>query len=79
VEVKDRLTRSRPDVGHDLVVLETGDARCLGDELEHALRLVGGKAAHVAKRVDVALGDHEEVRIRLRIDVADRREAVRAM
>ena len=38
--------------------------RGLGDEVEHALRLVGRELADVAERVDVALGEDEQVRRR---------------
>jgi hypothetical protein len=47
-----------------------------GDELEHALRLVLRELADIAKRLDVPLGDDEEVRLRARVDVLDGDEAV---
>jgi hypothetical protein len=40
------------------------------------LGLVGRKPTHVAERVDVALGEDQQVRLRLRVDVADGDEAV---
>jgi hypothetical protein len=77
--MEDRLSRAGADVNHDLVVLEAGNARRLGDELQHAPRLVRRELVHLAEGVDVALGDHEDVRVRLGIDVADRGEALRAV
>jgi hypothetical protein len=77
--MEDGLSRSRANVDDDLVVLEPGDARGLGDELEHALRFVRRELVHVTERVDVALRDHEEVRVGLRVDVADRGVAVCAV
>lgn len=76
MKVKDGLPGSRPDVDHDPVVLEPGDARGIGDKLEHSLRFVGREAADVTEGVDVALRQHEQVRVGLRIDVADGDEAV---
>ena len=37
--------------------------------------LVGGKLADVVEALDVPLGQHQQVRRRLRVDVADRDEA----
>ena len=76
MKVEDGLARPRPDVDHDPVVLDTGDLRSLGDKLEHPFRLVGRKSADVTKGVHVALGQYEEVGVGLRVDVADRDEAV---
>jgi hypothetical protein len=76
VEVKDGLASARPDVHEDAIVLQTGVTRGLGDELEHPLRLVGRKLGHVPERVHVPLGQHEQMDVRLRIDVPDRDEAV---
>jgi hypothetical protein len=75
--VEDRLAAAGTDVDQDPVVLEPGVAGDLGDEVEHALRLLCGKLAHVAERLDVPLRDDEEMRLRLRVDVPDRDEAVR--
>jgi hypothetical protein len=74
--MKDGLPGSRTDVDHDAVVLEPRDPRCLRNELEHSLRLLRRKAADVAEGVDVAFRQHEQVRFGLRVDVADRDEAV---
>ena len=76
MKVEDGLARPGPDVDHDPVVLDTGDLRSLGDKLEHPFRLVGRKSADVTKGVHVALGQYEEVGVGLRVDVADRDEAV---
>ena len=76
VEVEDRLSAPRPDVDEHAVVLEPGVAGGLGDEFEHALRLFGRELGHVSERVHVALREDEEVRLRLRIDVADCDEPV---
>jgi hypothetical protein len=76
VKVEPRLAGARPDVDHDPVVVDTGDLRGLRDELEHPFRLVGRKSADVTKGVNVALRQHEEVGVGLRVDVADRDEPV---
>ena len=76
MKVEHRLAGARPDVDHDPVVLDTGDVRGLGDKLEHPFRLVGRKSADVTKGVHMTLGQHEEVRVGLRVDVADRDEPV---
>ena len=76
MQMEDRLAAARTDVDEDAVILEAGAARELGDELEHPLRLVGRELGDVAERLDVALRKHEQVRLRLRVDVADRDEAV---
>ena len=60
-----------------LVVVEAGVARGLRDELEHPLRLARRELADLAERVDVVLGDDEQVHLRLRVDVVDRDEALR--
>ena len=77
MEVEDGLPGSGPDVHHDPVVIETGDLRSLGDKLEHPFGLVGREGANVTKRVHVALRQHQEVSVRLRVDVADGDESVR--
>jgi hypothetical protein len=69
VQVEDGLARSRADVDDDLVVVEARRASGLGDEDEHSLRFFGRELADVAEGLGVALGDHEEVRLRLGIDV----------
>jgi hypothetical protein len=76
VEVEDRLSAARPDVYEHAIVLEPGLTGGLGDEIEHALRLLGWELGHVLECVDVALREDEEVRLGLRVDVADRDEPV---
>jgi hypothetical protein len=76
VEVEDRLSASRPDVDDHAVILEPRLARSLGDEVEHAFRFVGRELADLAEAVEMPLGKHEQVRLSLGIDVADRDEAV---
>jgi len=72
-----RLARPRPRVDHQTVVAQAfacGDVR---QEVEHPLRLVGRERADVVEAVDVPLGDDEQMRVRLWVDVADGDEAVR--
>ena len=76
MKVEHRLAGARPDVDHDPVVVDTCDLRSLGDKLQHPFRLVGRKSADVTKGVNVALRQHEEVGVGLRVDVADRDEPV---
>ena len=78
MQVEDGLATAGTDVDDDAVVGQAGPARDLGDELEHPLGLVGWERRDVAEGVDVALGQHEQVRLRLRLDVPDRDEAVAA-
>jgi hypothetical protein len=75
VQVEDRLSGARPHVDDDLIVLQPRDASGVGDELEHSLRLLGWKLTDVSECLDVPLGDHEEVRVRPRVDVAQRDDA----
>jgi hypothetical protein len=79
VQVEDRLAAALAHVDDHAVVLEPGLARSLGDELEHPLGLFRRELADVAERVDVALGNDEQVRLGLRVDIADRDEAVGGM
>ena len=76
MEVEDGLAAARSNVDDDAVILEPSLAGRVGDELEHPLRLVLGELAHVTEGLHVPLGDDEEVRLGLRVDVPDRHEAV---
>ena len=76
VQMEDRLSSTRADVEQYPIVIEPRLAGRVGDELEHALRLVRRELADLAERVDVALRQDEQVRLRLRGDVADGDEAV---
>src|SRR2546421_13018565 len=78
MQVEDRLSRSRAYI-HDHTVVSQPVLCCeFGDEVEHPFVLVGRELPDVAERVDVPFGDDEQVRLRLRVDVADGDEAVRA-
>jgi hypothetical protein len=76
VEVEDRLARSSPHVHDDTIILQAGFLGGLGDEVEHPLGLVGRELGDLAEGRDVPLGQHEQVGVGLRSDVADRDEAV---
>jgi hypothetical protein len=78
VEVEHGLPRGLTDVDHDPVVVEAGLAGRLGDEGQHSGRLLGRKLGDIAERVDVSLGEDEQVRLGPRVDVLDRDEAVAA-
>jgi hypothetical protein len=76
VEVEDGLAAALTDVDDDAVVVEPLALRGLRDEVEHPLDFVRWKLADLPKRGHMTLGQHEQVRVRTRIDVADRDEAV---
>src|SRR5262249_49765544 len=64
---------------HQAILLEPGLLRGVGDEVEHGLRLVGRELADVAKGLDVALGNDEEVDVGLGVDVLDREQPIGAV
>src|SRR5919201_6695538 len=72
VQVEDRLSCAAAYVDKHVVVVEPLVTSSFGDELQHLLRLVRRKLVDFAKRLDVSLGDHEQMCVRFRIDVADR-------
>src|SRR5215213_6485391 len=76
MQVEDGLAAAGADVHQHPVVGEANVAGGGGDEVEHALGLLRRKLGNLAKRVDVPLGEHEQMRLGLRIDVSDRYEAV---
>jgi hypothetical protein len=76
VEVEDGLARGLADVDEHAVVAQARLARRVGDEGEHSLRLLGRELVDLAEGVDVALWEDEQVRLRLRVDVADGNEPV---
>jgi hypothetical protein len=76
MEMEHCLAGSRTGVDDDTVVAQARVCRDVGDEVEHALRLVGGKLGDAVEALDVALGDDEQVCRSLRIDVADGDEAL---
>lgn len=79
MKVEDRLTSTGTNVDDHSVVLESGFARRLGNELEHALRLVSRELSNVSERIDMTLRKHEQMHLGLRIDVAYRDEAIGSM
>ena len=76
MEVKYGLACSRPDVDDNAVVLEALRGCCLGHEPQHPARLLIRKRIDFAERVDVTLGQHEEMDVCRRRNIADRDEAV---
>jgi hypothetical protein len=76
MEMEHRLAGSRTGVDDDTVVAQPRVCRNLGDEVEHALVFVGGELGDVVEALDVPLGDDEQVRGGLRVDVTDGDEAV---
>jgi hypothetical protein len=79
VQVKHGLTRTRPDEDHQPVVGQAHLPGSVRDELEHALRFLLLEHCHVAKGLEMALRQDEQMDVRLRIDVLDRNEAVGAV
>jgi hypothetical protein len=77
VEVEDRLSRPRADVGEHAVVGEARVPGGLRDEVEHSFRLVGCELRDLAEALDVALRQDEQMGLGLRVDVPNRDEAVR--
>lgn len=76
MQVEHRLTGSRTGVDDDTVVGQAGLCSNLGDEVEHALVLVGGVLGDFVEARDVVLGNDEQMNGSLRVDVADGDEAV---
>src|SRR5690348_13715304 len=74
--MENRLARRRAHVDGDTVIRQPLACSDVGDELEHPLRLLRRKLADLAERVDVPLGQDEQVDRRLRLDVADGDKAV---
>ena len=72
VEMKDRLPCAPTDVDDDAVVVEPLVPGRLGNEREHLLGLVGRELIDVTERLDMTLGDHEQMRLGLWIDVVER-------
>src|SRR6476620_9921171 len=77
VQVEDRLPGPCAGIHDDTVVRQPAVCSDFGDEVEHPLALVGRELAYVLERLDVTLGQHEQVRIGLRIDVTDSDEPLR--
>lgn len=76
MEMEHRLAGSRTGVDDDTVVAQARSCRHVGDEVEHSLGLAGGKLGDAVEAFDVPLGNDEQVRRSLRIDVADGDEPV---
>jgi len=76
VQVEHRLAGATAGIDDDTVIAQALACCHFGDEVEHPLVLVGAELGDVVKAVDVVLGDDEQVRPGLRVDVADRDEAV---
>jgi hypothetical protein len=74
--MEDRLPRAGACVDDDTVIGQPLLRRDFGDELQHALRLVGRKLGDLVETRNVALRQDEQVRVGLRVDVADRDEAL---
>src|SRR5262249_39720352 len=74
--MKHRLARPPAHVDGDKVVRQPFPCCDVGHELEHPLGLVRRKLADLTERIDVPLGEDEEVDGRLGVDVADGDEAV---
>ena len=71
-----RLAATPPHVHDHPVLLEPRLRSRLGDELEHPRGFVIRELRNVAERVDMARGQDKQVRLGLRVDVANRDEAV---
>jgi hypothetical protein len=74
--MEDRLPAALADVDDDTVILEALRARGVGDELQHALRLVRRELPDFPEGRDVPFREHEQVDVGARVDVLDRDEAV---
>ena len=75
--MEDRLPRSRACVDDDTVVGQAFLRSDFRHEVEHALGLVRRKLRDLVEAAHVPLGQDEQVRLRLRVDVADRDEPAR--
>jgi hypothetical protein len=74
VQVEDRLSRPCSRVHDDTVIVQPV-LRCdIGDEIEHALRLIGRKAIDLVEARDMPLGYDEQMGLGLGSDVAERNE-----
>ena len=76
VEMEDRLAAALADVDEHLVVVEPRGGRRVRDEAQHPSGFLVREGLDVAERVDVPRGQDEQVRLRDRVDVADRDEPV---
>ena len=74
--MEDRLPGTLACVDDDTVIGQPLARSDIRNEVEHSLVLVGRKLTDVVEARDVPLGQNEQVDPRLRIDIADRDEAV---
>ena len=72
MQMHDALPCLLADVGDDPVALQPLLLGHLGDDLEHVGNHGAVVAVHLGHRVDVGLGNHQEMGGRLRIDVVER-------
>src|SRR5665213_2090441 len=70
--MEDRLAGSCAGVHNDTVVRQPVFCSDFGDELEHPLRFVGRELADLVERRDVPLGQDEQMRVGLWVEIADR-------
>jgi hypothetical protein len=76
VQVEHRLAGAPAGIDDDTVIAQPLACCHFGDEVEHALVLVGAELCDVVEALYVMLGDDEQMRPGLRIDVADGDEAL---
>jgi len=76
VQMENSLTGARPDGTEHAVVLEAERPCRIGDELEHAKRLLGRELADLAEGVDMPLGHDQDVHLGLGVDVLHGDETV---
>jgi len=74
--MEDRLARAGTGVDDDTVIVQPLLRGDIGDEVQHPLVFTGLEFGNLVEARDVMLGDDEQVRRRLRVDVADRDEAL---
>jgi hypothetical protein len=73
--MEDRLSRACARIDNDTVIVESLERSHFGDEVEHPLVLLCAELRDLVEPLDVVLRDDEQVRRRLRVDVADCDEA----
>ena len=76
MKVEHRLPCARADVDDHAVVVEPFCSRDGGHESQHPAGFLVGELVDLTKRVDMPLGQYEQVRFRGRRDVPDRYEAI---
>ena len=76
MQMEDRLPGTLACVDDDTVIGQPFARSDIRDEIQHPLVLIGRKLADLVEAGDMPLGQNEEMNPRLRIDIADRDEAV---